>query len=47
MALIYSTLPEAVRTAEILRGLQKRYVAGLAAFVGEMPIAKQWLRIKG
>ena len=47
MALIYSTLPEAVRTAEILRGLQKRYVAGLAAFVGEMPIAKQWLRNKG
>lgn len=47
MALVYSSLPEAVRTAEILRGLQKRYMAGLTAFVGDEPVVTKWLRNQG
>ena len=47
MEMIYSSLPEAVRVAEILQGLQKRYVAGLMALVGEKPISTTWFRNEG
>ena len=47
MEMIYSSLPEAVRTAKILQGLQKRYVAGLMALVGDEPISATWFRNEG
>ena len=47
MEMIYSSLPEAVRAAEILQGLQSRYVAGLMALVGDEPISTTWFRNEG
>ena len=47
MEIIYSSLPEAMRAAEILQGLQKRYIAGLMALVGDEPISTKWFRNGG
>lgn len=47
MEMICSSLPEAIRAAEILQGLQKRYVAGLMALVGDEPISTIWFRNEG
>ena len=47
MEMIYSSLPEAMRAREIFQGLQKRYVAGLMALVGDEPISTTWFRNEG
>ena len=47
MEIIYSSLPEAMRAAEILQGIQKRYIAGLMALVGDEPISTKWFRNEG